>query len=68
MNTQHKNIIRPYTHKELSRLYGVSWLTLQRWLKPFEESIGQKNGHFYTSRQVNIIFEKLGYPSSEIKG
>jgi hypothetical protein len=55
-------IIRPYTHKELASLYGVSWVTLQKWLKPFEREIGHKIGHFYTTKQVEIIFEKLGWP------
>jgi hypothetical protein len=56
--------IRPYTHKELAALNGVSWLTFQRWLKPFADEIGVKNGHFYTARQVEIIFQKLGKPSA----
>lgn len=56
-------MIKPYTHKELAALYGVSWLTFQKWLKPFETEIGSKNGHFYSTRQVEIIFSKLGLPS-----
>lgn len=55
-------IIRPYTHRELSLLYGVSWKTLQRWLKPYEDRIGQKVGHFYCANQVKTIFECLGPP------
>lgn len=55
-------IIRRYTHKELTTLYNVSWKTLQRWLKPFKKEIGPKLGHFYSSRQVAIIFGKLGPP------
>jgi len=58
-----QNSIRPYTHKELAALNGVSWLTFQRWIKPFAEEIGAKNGHFYSARQVAIIFNKLGKPS-----
>lgn len=55
-------VIRPYTHKELAALYGVSWITLQRWLEPFKEVVGPKKGHFYNARQAEIIFMKLGYP------
>jgi hypothetical protein len=54
--------IKPYTHKELAALYQVSWPTLQRWLKPFEDLIGEKNGHFYSSKQIEIIFNCLGPP------
>jgi|JI8StandDraft_2_1071088.scaffolds.fasta_scaffold252158_1 transposase len=66
MNKQNGIVIKSYTHKELAALYGVSWLTFQKWLKPFEEAIGIKNGHFYNTRQVEIIFEKLGFPSIDV--
>jgi hypothetical protein len=57
--------IRPYTHKELTTLYHVSWPTLQRWLKPFEDLIGEKNDHFYNAKQIEIIFENLGAPDND---
>lgn len=66
MNKHNGIVIRPYTHKELAALYGVSWITFQKWLKPFESEIGLKNGHFYNTRQVEIIFEKLGLPSVHV--
>jgi hypothetical protein len=62
MDKHNECVIRRYTHKELTVLYKVSWKTLQRWLKPFEGNIGRKHGHFYSSRQVAIIFEMLGPP------
>jgi hypothetical protein len=65
MTNKHNGItIKPYTHKELAHLYGVSWLTFQKWLKPFEIDIGPKTGHFYNTRQIEVIFQKLGWPSS----
>lgn len=60
-------VIKSYTHKELAGLYGVSWLTFQNWLKPFKNEIGYKTGHFYNTRQVEIIFDKLGFPSINTK-
>ena len=60
-------IIKPYTHQELAMLYGVSWRTLQRWLKPFQRMLGEKNGHYYTTRQVTIIFTRIGWPPSSGK-
>jgi len=62
MDKQHELTIRPYTHKELAVAYGVSWVTFRKWLKPYENEIGLKTGHFYNSRQVEIIFQRLGYP------
>jgi transposase len=58
-------IIRPYTHKQLAAMYGVSWGTFQKWLKPHTSDIGVKNGHFYSARQVEIIFDKIGLPEIE---
>ena len=57
-------LVRCYTHQELSKLYRVSWKTFKKLLKPYSKQIGQKNGHFYTSRQVMIIIKRLGLPSS----
>jgi transposase len=51
-----------YSHKQLAALYNVSWITLQKWLREFEDEIGPKIGHFYSARQVTIIFDKLGAP------
>jgi len=58
------NVVRPYTHKELAVLYGVSWPTLRKWMRPFANNIGKKSGHFYNTRQVEIIFKELGMPPS----
>ena len=54
--------VRPYTTKELARIYGVCDRTLQKWIKPFAEDIGTKRGRYYTVAQVEKIFEKLGVP------
>lgn len=62
MSMRNEIKVRPYTHKELAVLYQVSWLTFQKWLKPFKNDIGKKNGHFYTTKQVLVIFDKLGWP------
>ncbi len=54
--------IRPYTSKELAELYCVSTNTFQKWIDRHRKAIGEKIGHFYTIKQVQVIFEKLGYP------
>jgi hypothetical protein len=59
-------LVRCYTHQELSKLYRVSWKTFKKLLKPYSKQIGQKNGHFYTSKQVMIIIKRLGLPSSPV--
>jgi hypothetical protein len=64
MNQQNEITIRPYTHKQLAALYGICWLTFQHWLKPHAVKIGRKQGHFYNSKQVGIIFQTFGWPES----
>lgn len=56
--------IKPYKHKELSDLYGVSKKTFTKWLIPFREKIGERKGHYYSVEQVRIIFTLLGIPSN----
>lgn len=56
------NHTKAYTFKELAGLYGVSPKTMRKWLQPHQESIGKKISIYYTVKQVQIIFEKLGEP------
>lgn len=57
-----KIALRPYKVTELARMYEVSEKTFKKWITPFEEEIGRKNGYFYSIAQVRIIFQKLGTP------
>ncbi len=54
--------IRHYSTKQLAFYYLVSKPTFNRWLLPYKEEIGSRNGHYYTTAQVEIIFQKLGIP------
>jgi hypothetical protein len=54
--------IRPYMLGELAALYGVSTKTMRTWLLPHQENIGKRVGRIYTTKQVEMIFEKLGIP------
>ena len=55
-------IVKPYSTKELCIIYGVCPKTFLKWLKPFLQYIGTKNGRFYTVIQVEIIITRLGVP------
>jgi hypothetical protein len=57
-------MLKPYKHKELSDLYGVSKKTFTKWLIPFREKIGKRQGHYYSVEQVKTIFSSLGVPSN----
>lgn len=54
--------VKTYSVKEVAELYSVSKKTLNKWLSPFEDEIGERRGYFYNPKQVSIIFEKLGLP------
>ena len=56
--------LRPYCLKELAALYDVKPRTVKIWLEPFLNVIGKKSGRFYTIKQVQIIFEKIGEPKT----
>ncbi len=65
MNKPSKFDMRPYTHKELASRYGVGRKTFLKWLKPFQNEIGPRIGHFYSTLQVATIMSKLGWPSMD---
>jgi hypothetical protein len=58
--------LRPYSLKELAALYEVKPRTIKLWLEPFLEIIGVKKGRFYTIKQIEIIFDKIGEPGKAI--
>lgn len=54
--------LKAYSKGDLMELYNVSWKVLKVWLKPYEEEIGPRIGHFYTPKQAKVILDKLGIP------
>ena len=56
--------LRPYAPKELRMLYGVTYVTFRKWVKPFEAELGKVYGRCYNVRQVRLLIEKLGIPEN----
>lgn len=56
--------LKAYSITELARIYEVDPRTLKKWLKPFEEQIGEKQGRYFQIPQVKIIFKKLDLPTN----
>jgi len=54
--------LKPYKLKQLAAMYGVCRQTFAAWLKPFKKDIGIKKGQYFSTTQVEIIFEKLVPP------
>lgn len=55
--------IKRYKLIELAEFYEVDKRTLREWLDKFKEELGIRNGHYYSIRQVKLIFSKLELPS-----
>lgn len=62
MSTTKENAVKSATVRELAALYSVSPKTFRNWLLPHRQKIGERRGHYYTARQIRIIFELLGEP------
>lgn len=54
--------LKAYSTKELAEMYDVSEKIFRTWITPFKNDIGKKAGRFYTPKQAQIIFEKVGIP------
>ncbi len=54
--------VQPYSKKELCDLYNIKHRVLAGWLAPFKHEIGEMTGRYYTAKQVEIIFDKIGLP------
>lgn len=59
---QDKVELRPYRLRELAQLYKVDRRTFQKWLIPLEKKIKKREGQFYTTAQVRLIFKHLDLP------
>lgn len=55
-------IVRPYRVFDLCNIYGVSTRTLQNWIKPHSEEIGERTGKYYSVLQVECMLKRFGRP------
>ena len=54
--------LKPYTVKEFCYMYDTTGNTFRRWIGPFINEIGPRNGRYYSVLQVRIILNRLGTP------
>lgn len=68
MNETEKTLlVRPFTLKQLAKLYGIHPKTMLQWIKPFKEKVGKPIGRYYMIRQVLEVFKWIGTPDLRIK-
>lgn len=51
-----------HKQKDLCKFYNISAKTFRKWLRPYQDRVGPKNGQYYSPQQVEIIFDILGVP------
>ncbi|HEY8934005.1 MAG TPA: hypothetical protein VIM65_02250 [Cyclobacteriaceae bacterium] len=66
LKEQETFVLKALTHKQLAQMYGVSWITFQKWIKKVEDEVGKKTGHFYHIHQVKKILQLFGLPKQII--
>ena len=55
-------IIKPYRLKDLTIIFDVNSNTFKKWLAKYESELGEKDGMYYSAKQVAIMIEKFGLP------
>lgn len=60
-----KFVLLPMSKKQLAAWFKVSPKTLDKWLKPYLDLIGPRNGYYFQIPQLLIILEVLTGMSSE---
>lgn len=53
---------KSYTHKDLADVFQVSPRILHRWFRKFSDELGEKVGHYYNHRQIDVILKHCGIP------
>jgi hypothetical protein len=53
--------IRSYNKKNLCEIYGITYKTLRKWLKPHDDYLG-KNTKVFDAKKIEFIFFNFGYP------
>jgi len=54
--------IKPYRLKDLAAIFDINSLTLKRWMGKYREELEEKDGKYYSVRQVEFMIEKFGLP------
>jgi len=55
--------IKEYTLKELAGIYEVSLYIMRKRLKAIKKALGKRDGNFYKTEQVKLIFDTVKLPS-----
>ncbi len=57
-----KIVIKPYTNKELAKIFNTSESTWRRDVAKVRHHLGERIGHRWNVKQVELIMNLLGRP------
>lgn len=60
-------VLKPCSHRQLAKAYGVSEKILRRWLSPYQETKRPAKTK-YSLTQLLFIIEKIGPPVHPFSG
>jgi hypothetical protein len=55
-------IIKPYRLKDLAAIFDINAQTMKRWINKYPDELGNKDGKYYSVRQIDFLIEKFGLP------
>ena len=65
-NTSKKSVtVKAYKLKEIAELYRVSLYLMRRLISKNKKAIGKREGYFYSTEQVEKIFQLIKLPSEK---
>ena len=65
-NTSKRSVtVKAYKLKEIAELYRVSLYLMRRLISKNKKAIGKREGYFYSTEQVEKIFQLIKLPSEK---
>ena len=55
-------LIKPYRLKDLAAIFDINAQTLKRWMDKYPDELGEKDGMYYSVKQVEFMIEQFGLP------
>lgn len=55
-------LIKPYRLKDLAAIFDINPQTLKRWIGKYPDDLGEKDGMYYSVKQVEFMIEQFGLP------
>jgi hypothetical protein len=56
-------VIKNYKLKDLADIYRISKYLMRVWIFKHHKKVGKREGHYYQTEQVQIIFDLIKLPS-----